>query len=70
VGETPAKPGLQFQLSFFIVPAALRFVNEGGHELSLELLSGRGTDAKRLMIGGSCKPLQTEGLKAVGRIFT
>jgi len=28
VGETPGKPGLQFQRGFFIVPAAPRFVNE------------------------------------------
>jgi hypothetical protein len=28
VGETPAKPGLQIQRGFFIVPATSRFVNE------------------------------------------
>jgi hypothetical protein len=28
VGKTPAKPGLQFQRGFFIVPAACFFVNE------------------------------------------
>jgi hypothetical protein len=28
VGETPAQPGLQFQRGFFIVPAAIQFVNE------------------------------------------
>jgi hypothetical protein len=37
LGETPAKPGLQFQRGFFIVPAAFRFVNEGGREFLLEL---------------------------------
>jgi hypothetical protein len=34
VGETPAKPGLQFQRGFFIVPAASCFVNEVGVALS------------------------------------
>jgi hypothetical protein len=56
--------GLQFQRSFFIVPAALRFVNEGGHELLLEIRSGRGTAAKWLVAGVLCKPLETGSLSA------
>jgi hypothetical protein len=69
LGETPAKPGLQFQRGFFIVPAALRFVNEGGHELLLEIRSGHGTAAKWLMAGALCKPLQTGSLSATRSDF-
>jgi hypothetical protein len=64
LGETPAKPGLQFQRGFFIVPVAFRFVNEGGHQLSLELGSARGTNAKRLMTDDPRKLLQTVDLNA------
>jgi hypothetical protein len=60
---------LQFQRGFFIVPAAFRFVNEGGHEPSLELWSGRGTTAQRLVTGDSRKVLETGGLNANGPDF-
>jgi hypothetical protein len=69
LGETPAKPGLQFQRGIFIVPAALRFVNEGGHELLLEIRSGRVTAAKWLVAGVLCKPLQTGSLSATSPDF-
>jgi hypothetical protein len=64
MGETPAKPGLQFQRGFLIVPAAFRFVNEGGHELLIEPRSGARADANRLVTDDSRKLLETGGLNA------
>jgi hypothetical protein len=64
MGETPAKPGLQFQRGFFIVPATFRFVNEGGHELLIEIRSGRGTTAKWLVTDDSRKLLEIGNLNA------